>query len=362
MDSKLKDKRLIDYLLPVLVWGLVFYSTWAFSHKLCYNQIYKNFKHESIAIGLICIICILDITLIIIWIQLIWIYGPGRQPKIPPFILIDNGIRNNFGSIEPTATASIPPPVFYECDINGYPIWCDTCKSLKIGRTHHSKRLGYCIPRFDHHCMWVGTVIGKSNYLLFTQFVFYFSCLLLIFWISIVSYIKRIVDYPHTGYKLDPNLIVILILSVPFSIMTLSLFLSHVYFTFMNRTSLEIINIKRNKKLNIKKFVCYLDKTSGNRYVIEMSPEDMANIWKKRSIWENFKEVLGNNFLFWFIPFDIRKRQVKQNNDPECIQSLDYILGFYNEAIGEDAKLLIEQKIINSNYLKTFRAFGDQYH
>lgn len=57
----------------------------------------------------------------------------------------------------------VPPPPglehfldkdVFECDIDGYPRWCSSCKQWKPDRSHHSSELGRCVHKMDHFCPW----------------------------------------------------------------------------------------------------------------------------------------------------------------------------------------------------------------
>ena len=49
--------------------------------------------------------------------------------------------------------------------------FCETCTIFRPKDAAHCNLCGNCVQGFDHHCVWLGTCVGKRNYREFLLFV-----------------------------------------------------------------------------------------------------------------------------------------------------------------------------------------------
>mgnify|MGYP003365261535 CR=1 FL=1 len=343
----IRNNKFLKLVIPTTFIGLLIYGSWAFIHKLCISQIYHKSDKKAAGIALIVAYSYLLLLIIIIWFQILYV-GPGIQPHIPVFEIYQNSNDNS------DKNECINPPDIYQCNINGYPIWCPYCQSVKTFRSHHSRSTGYCVPKFDHYCSWLGTVIGQDNYKLFLNFLIYSTVTFGINWVTtIICYLKYFNQRDHDG-----NLVAIVVISGLGFFFTLGLLGSHIYYIMSgNLRSIDVISMKTKKMRDMIVFICVWDSELKQRFVIEITKEQFSQFWDTGSMISNLKDVFGPHILLWFIPlnFHFSKHIEKKDNE------LNDRLGNYNVKISDKIINIMKQKLRTGNYICTVDAAGDKY-
>ena len=152
---------------------------------------------------------------------------------------------------------------------------CETCYLIRPLRSTHCNTCNNCVTRFDHHCPWIGTCVGKRNYPIF----FFFLCVLnlqqlftVVVSIShIVLKVKSDIQDNNDGKKY-PKAFGTVIMSIYIfiyvcitMIFTTELLIFHMKLVFNNKTTKEELKklfknpfgnlFKRNKSLNFNSVI-----------------------------------------------------------------------------------------------------------
>jgi palmitoyltransferase ZDHHC9/14/18 len=177
------------------------------------------------------------------------------------------------------SSSKLLPPTYQTVYVNGEPIaikYCYTCHIYRPPRASHCPRCENCVERFDHHCPWTGTCIGRRNYRSFSVFttsstimcVFIICiCILQVVLVSVEEY--RIVPDQQNGgiafahvLQRCPVAILLFFYFIGITIFTGSLSSFHSYLICTNQTTYESIK-KKNRNMyskgvlgNCKEFFC----------------------------------------------------------------------------------------------------------
>lgn len=221
------SSRLPRRLVPVAVVLGLGYLNYASGYVVGYRNYWKHGPDQA-AVALWVLMGILQSVLFTYW-MLLYMKGPGRCAPIKPFDIFNSG----------DSSYSPVPPIFL-CDALGFPYWCSTCNTIKAPRAVHSSDMGRCVPKFDHFCYLIGTVIGRSNYVYFIRFVQMFLMLLTL----VVAFTAA---SARAAFRRPGNFghyVVILVLALLWSIMTVSLFGMQYFYIKRNWTTIDELNAR----------------------------------------------------------------------------------------------------------------------
>ena len=146
--------------------------------------------------------------------------------------------------------------------INGHIImltFCYSCSSFRPPRTSHCSLCDNCVERFDHHCLWLGTCIGKRNYKYFYSLIFCLnisSTYQIIFAMYyIIFQIKKFKNKENYSLLLLLGLSGVALVDLLFLVFFIGkLFYLHTYLVFKSLTFYEYIKNKFKKVPSLNPF------------------------------------------------------------------------------------------------------------
>ncbi|KAK9454420.1 DHHC palmitoyltransferase-domain-containing protein [Dipodascopsis uninucleata] len=312
--NKKRLKYKINKVIPIILGGIICYGSYVFCYLLSWRYLVHTRHKRSCGLAFICIYAILGATIAYLCV-LISIVGPGLVPKNSGSVVKPDstGISNEKkASREAMSSAQEPgsvnttqhsdetkvdlQPEAYLCEPDGYGLWCSRCRSVKPDRAHHSSELDRCVLKMDHYCPWVGQIIGLKNYKIFYQFVS--SCVLLTVFVF-VSTLVFLVDSHRFHQKVNPQYIVIIVITFVFSSFQIPFFIMHSKYIVNNITTIEFLNRKyRHYLVNLS----YVDSDGNTRRMIAES--DFGDqLWNIGS-YKNWTQVMGTHFWEWFLPWN----------------------------------------------------------
>ena len=167
--------------------------------------------------------------------------------------------------------------------------YCYTCFHFRPPRTSHCAECDNCVQNFDHHCLWMGTCVGKRNYKFFYYILFLTSLCALIQSFSSIGYIVN--HFKHSDFKSKNSKYLVIALSFVafFDIMFMIFFLGKLCIV---HTSLLSKGVTFYEQIKKKYFIALKIKPYSRGFWDNIYYKLFRKIPKSKL---NFEEINNNN-------------------------------------------------------------------
>jgi len=174
---------------------------------------------------------------------------------------------------------------------------CVQCEVRRPPRAHHCSLCGSCILRFDHHCPWINNCVGKCNHRYFIQFLVYTN-------IFIIFTAMALLHCPESSWELqtahDLGPFSAFWLGVD-NVQTLSIVVFFPLVFFITQHTLQIC-------FGMTSLECILWLSKG-------FPHNSHD----RGCQPNWRDIMGDNILMWFLPLYHSADQVTHTNAADAM-------------------------------------------
>ncbi|KAJ7574053.1 DHHC palmitoyltransferase-domain-containing protein [Mycena floridula] len=220
--------------------------------------------------------------------------APQPQPQAPP----EPKVPIAYSRGPPTTPVLLPEHRY-----------CARDEIVKPYRSHHCRICGTCVLKFDHHCPWIGQCVGARNHKFFINFN------LAAFVFTSYTFGTLLGYNVNADGDVDVQEIVIIALSALFAVFTSTLLGSHIWLVWLGQSTVESMDIK-NLKERIKYGTFGVDEeeqgciSRPNLKAVRAFREEWGNpdteghIWWMGSGRKGWEDVMGTNWLGWFLPID----------------------------------------------------------
>ncbi|KAI0248920.1 DHHC palmitoyltransferase-domain-containing protein [Lactifluus subvellereus] len=191
--------------------------------------------------------------------------------------------------------------------------YCRRCEIVKPPRTHHCRACGKCVLKYDHHCPWIGQCVGAQNQKFF--FVFVVWSVNFCLWTFATLLTLNVRASTRVGTNIDPQHIIVIVISGVFSIFTLAMLTTHIALISTNQTTLEHISTRAMKDretavLDEMHSCCALSAKRRTRQAWDVEWGRIGregNIWWLGDLRAHWVQVFGPRKWTWFLPIGSTK-------------------------------------------------------
>ncbi|KAI3637373.1 hypothetical protein MIR68_004022 [Amoeboaphelidium protococcarum] len=177
--------------------------------------------------------------------------------------------------------------------------YCHRCRNYKPPRAHHCSTCRRCVLKMDHDCVWINNCVGFHNQAHFYRFLVYVVVTCSFLWWSIMYWFydqlneyAKVAHLVRSGVRENPvNMVSLFLACIDIFMISLvllmvgMLWIYQTWYICTNTTTLETFEKDRVGNLVQRKKIPHYH-----------FPYNVGLI-------ENIRQVLGDNTLLWFYPF-----------------------------------------------------------